>query len=65
MDNAKEACRVLPVCPDCHSTMVKANEENEEGDWCVKWLCDCEPSDEIMEKINKMKKEKWYGKENR
>ena len=30
-----------PICPDCRAVMVKAEEQNEEGDWGVRWLCEC------------------------
>ena len=30
-----------PICPDCHEAMVKALEQNEEGDWAYRWLCGC------------------------
>ena len=29
------------ICPDCKEQMVKAKEENQEGDWGVRWLCGC------------------------
>lgn len=31
----------IPICPECKETMVKAKEENSEGDWDVRWLCGC------------------------
>jgi hypothetical protein len=37
-----------PVCPDCEAEMVKAHVENEEGDWAVHWLCNCEPDPETI-----------------
>lgn len=33
-----------PICPDCGGVMVKAHEQNEEGDWSVRWLCGCKPN---------------------
>jgi len=30
-----------PICPDCNEVMVKAVEQNEEGDWAYRWLCSC------------------------
>jgi hypothetical protein len=30
-----------PICPDCNEIMVKAIEQNEEGDWAYRWLCGC------------------------
>ena len=30
-----------PICPDCNEVMVKALEQNEEGDWAYRWLCGC------------------------
>ena len=31
----------VPFCPNCHASMVKAEEQNKEGDWGVRWLCEC------------------------
>ena len=33
--------RVMPYCPDCHTSMVQSRVQNEEGDWERHWLCDC------------------------
>ena len=30
-----------PICPDCNEVMVKALEQNDEGDWAYRWLCSC------------------------
>ena len=40
-------------CPDCFEIMIKAYEQNEEGDWGVRWLCECEvPKDKIPNATN-------------
>lgn len=44
----------LPKCPYCKERMTRAYEENEEGDWSVRWLCDCEIPDEILAEIERM-----------
>jgi hypothetical protein len=30
------------ICRDCGEIMIKSAIQNEEGDWRVAWLCDCE-----------------------
>ena len=39
-----------PNCPDCGAIMVKAHEQNEKGDWGVRWLCECESDRYIIAK---------------
>lgn len=38
-----------PVCPYCHQAMVRAHEQNEEGDWAVRWVCACKPDPRTVE----------------
>jgi len=40
-----------PICPDCGETMVKAYEQNEDGEWGVRWLCGCRPSPEKIAQL--------------
>ena len=49
-----------PAWPDCSEVMVKAHEQNEEGDWGVRWLCGCKPSLQIVTALEEIK-ETWQS----
>ena len=38
-------------CPFCRTAMVRCYEQNEEGDWGIRWLCECEPDPNILRGI--------------
>ena len=41
----------MPHCPYCREEMVRAHEQNEEGEWCIRWLCGCKPDLEVVHHI--------------
>jgi len=34
--------KIRPTCPYCGQVMVRAHIEDDKGDWCVVWLCECQ-----------------------
>ena len=39
------------VCKLCEQEMVRVLEQNEEGDWGVRWLCNCEVDENTIRMI--------------
>jgi len=50
-----EGINLALICPQCKGGMVRTQYQNEEGDWFVCWLCDCEPDPDIEERAQKMR----------
>ena len=48
---SKSGATSAPVCPICGEVMVRAHEQNEEGDWGVRWLCSCLPDPEMVKEV--------------
>jgi len=42
-----------PVCPYCHQAMVRAHEQNEEGEWTVRWVCGCRVDPVIVQAMER------------